>query len=114
MRTSKKSIVENEIVRRIISTMKSNGVRQKDLMENIGVASQVFASWKYDNGKSYMNYIDKIANYLNVTPEFLIHGKQTNDIVYTEEDKELIKNFHRLSQAQKNHVSQLVILFTSD
>ena len=54
--------------------MKSNGVRQKDLMENIGVASQVFASWKYDNGKSYMNYIDKIANYLNVTPEFLIHG----------------------------------------
>ena len=70
MRTSKKPIVDNEIVRRIISTMKSNGVRQKDLMENIGVASQVFASWKYDNGKSYMNYIDKIANYLNVTPEF--------------------------------------------
>lgn len=56
MRTSKKPIVDNEIVRRIISTMKSNGVRQKDLMENIGVASQVFASWKYDNGKSYMNY----------------------------------------------------------
>jgi hypothetical protein len=60
MRTSKKPIVDNEIVRRIISTMKSNGVRQKDLMENIGVASQVFASWKYDNGKSYMNYIDKL------------------------------------------------------
>ena len=89
--------------------MKSNGVRQKDLMENIGVASQVFASWKYDNGKSYMNYIDIIADYLNVTPEYLIHGKRTDDVVYTVEDRELIKNFHRLSQAQKNYVSQLVI-----
>lgn len=45
MRTEEK-VVENKIVQRIIETMKRNGVRQKDLMEHIGVANQVFSVWK--------------------------------------------------------------------
>lgn len=109
MSRERKPIVENDIVRRIISTMKIRGVRQKDLMENIGVASQVFSAWKYDNGTSYMNYIDKTANYLNVTPEYLIHGNPLeSDIEYTSEDKELIESFHKLSKRDRRLVFQII------
>jgi len=111
MRKERRPIVDNDIVNRIIFTMQKRGVRQKDLMENIGVASQVFSTWKYDNGTSYMNYIDQIADYLNVTPDYLLRGTiEQTEVEFTEEDKALVKNFHKLSKRQREIVSQIVIL----
>lgn len=44
MRTNRK-VVENDVVKRIISTMDVRGIRQRDLMRNLGIAEQSFVKW---------------------------------------------------------------------
>jgi len=113
MRSTKKKIVDNEIVNRILATMQQRGIRQKDLMTAIGVANPVFTSWKYDNGKSYMNYIDKIAAYLSVSSNYLLTGKTDETAHYSLEDIELIQAFHNLAPKKQLLVKEIIFEFAS-
>ena len=42
MRTTERPLAENEIMVRIMNVMERKGIRQKDLMERIGVSYTVF------------------------------------------------------------------------
>lgn len=45
---------------------------QKDLCEYIGIKQQAFTEWKSGRSKSYTKYIDKIAEYLDVSIDYLL------------------------------------------
>ena len=109
MRTTERPLAENEIMVRIMNVMERKGIRQKDLMERIGVASPVFSRWKYDNGKSFLNHIESIAQCLNVTPEYLLNGTETiEEPEYSLDDIEIAKMIRQLSPEQKK-IIRLVI-----
>ena len=101
MRTSTKPVNDNVIMQRIMETMTKRGIRQKELMESIGVATPVFSKWKYNTSKSYLNHLSEIAKCLHVTPDYLRNGVISDETNYSIEDYELLHRLQRLSKAKK-------------
>ena len=65
MRQTKKKVVKNPIVERIIDVLNLRSISQNELIEHLGLGNGAFTRWKYDGGKSYMKYIDEANEILN-------------------------------------------------
>ena len=112
MRMTTKKIVENPVVNRIIDTLVSRNITQKDLIAYLDLPNGTFTSWKYDGGTSYMKYIDSIAEYLHVPKNYLLYGELTTDntglLMSDVEDYNL---FRQLTDDQKAIIKQTIKAF---
>ncbi len=111
MRTTR-TVVNSNIMNRILLSMEKKGVRQVDLMRHLGITDQVFTKWKYENSKSYLKYMDEIADYLNVTVDYLMNGTE-NGTEYPQEDVELLNLIHELSKPKRKLVRNIIIELSS-
>ena len=78
---------------------KSNPVKNdQDLIDYLGLANGTFTSWRYKGGKSYLLHIDKIAEFLEVTPNYLLKGidENVNKDTLSAIEIELISLFRRM------------------
>ena len=62
---------------KILSLLTEKGIQQKTFAENIGVAKHTITDWKNGRSKSYMKYIDKIADFFDVSADYLL--EKTDD-----------------------------------
>ena len=62
-------------IERISDILLRSGKKQKELMEYLGVSPNLFTEWKAGRNKSYNKYIPQIAEFLGVTPDYLL-GKE--------------------------------------
>ena len=62
---------------KILSLLTEKGIQQKTFAENIGVTKHTITDWKNGRSKSYMKYIDKIADYFDVSADYLL--EKTDD-----------------------------------
>ena len=86
--------------------LKENSVKQKDLTDYLSVSHNVFTEWKAGRNSSYMKHLPKIAEFFNVSVDYLL-GKETptteNNFTYalynelahdlSEEDIQQLKQF---------------------
>lgn len=110
MRQTKKKVVKNPIVERIIDVLNLRSISQNELIEHLGLGNGAFTRWKYDGGKSYMKYIDEIADFLNVSKDYLLYG--TNDgnteLQLLPSEIDTYKKLRELTEEQRNHVYELI------
>ena len=110
MRQTKKKVVKNPIVERIIDVLNLRSISQNELVEHLGLGNGAFTRWKYDGGKSYMKYIDEIADFLNVSKDYLLYG--TNDgnteLQLLPSEIDTFKKLRELTEEQRNHVYELI------
>lgn len=59
----------------IMSLLKQQQKTQKDLTDFLGIQKNAFSNWKSGNNTSYMKYLPRIADYLNVSVNYLL-GKE--------------------------------------
>ena len=57
---------------RILGLLKQKGIKDKDLIDGIGLNKSAISDWKSGRSKSYKRPIDKIADYLDVSTEYLL------------------------------------------
>ena len=57
---------------KILSLLTEKGIQQKTFAENIGVTKHTITDWKNGRSKSYMKYIDKIADFFDVSADYLL------------------------------------------
>jgi transcriptional regulator with XRE-family HTH domain len=109
MRTAKRNITEDKVVLRIMESLKLQGHTEKELIEAIGLANGTFTAWKYKNGKSYMLHIDKISDYLGVSPDYLLRGidDEVNMDVMSETEIILIKMFRQLNYSRQKSLMMI-------
>lgn len=62
---------------KILSLLTEKGIQQKTFAENIGVTKHTITDWKNGRSKSYMKYIDKIADFFDVSVDYLL--EKTDD-----------------------------------
>ena len=62
---------------KILSLLTEKGIQQKTFAENIGVTKHTITYWKNGRSKSYMKYIDKIADFFDVSADYLL--EKTDD-----------------------------------
>lgn len=66
-------------IERIIKLLEDRGIEQQQFASAIGVGKQKISEWKSGKTKSYMKYIDKIADYFSVSTDYLL-GNDESDI----------------------------------
>lgn len=63
---------EQEILDNIMSCLSYKKLKQKDLCDYLGISSQAFTNWKNGNTNSYLKYLNKISEFLDVPMEQLL------------------------------------------
>ena len=62
----------DDTVKKILSCMKRRNITDKQLTKDIGINKSAVTDWKTGKTKSYKKYIDKIAEYLGVSVDYLL------------------------------------------
>lgn len=62
---------------KINELLKQQNKKQKDLTDFLGLSKNAYTNWKNGNNNSYMKHLPQIADFLNVSVDFLL-GKENN------------------------------------
>ena len=93
---------------RIIEQCKESGKTQKELTEELCLGQYAFSEWKSGKSKSYTKYIYHIAEFLNVSVDYLL-GKTDikekapakSESSFTEAELTIIEMYRALDDAGK-------------
>ena len=62
---------------KILHLIMQKGIEQKKFAADLGIQPQVVSDWKSKKSKSYMKYINAIAEYFNVTTDYLLWDNES-------------------------------------
>ena len=97
--------MENEVFGRIDKLMKDSGKKKQDLNHFLGLTRSTYDNWKRGKSKSFEKYIDKIAIFFNVTPSYLLYGKDMPQTPFEKrQEDELLRLFRKADQKVKDSV----------
>ncbi|MBQ8718914.1 MAG: helix-turn-helix domain-containing protein [Clostridia bacterium] len=65
----------DDFLQRTFELMKAQGKKNKDLADHLGVTPQRVTDWKSGRIFSYSKYMDKIADFLGVSADYLLTGR---------------------------------------
>lgn len=98
------------ILERILETTKNKGITEKELLIATGLNTSFLTDWKKGRAKSpSIDKIIKIANYLNLSLDWLASGKHTASLSI--EEIEIIKSYRSISEANKEAIQLLLDLY---
>lgn len=60
------------VLTNILSLLKEQNKKQIDLTNYLGLSKNVFSEWKANRSTSYMKYLPKIAEFFDVSVDYLI------------------------------------------
>jgi transcriptional regulator with XRE-family HTH domain len=107
------SVEPNSPVHVILQLLDERNKLQKDLTNHLGVADVVMAQWKDGSSKSYTRHIVKIAEYLGVSPDYILgtHNDRFDTWSFTEREVNLIELFRNLRyEVQENIIRNIRFL----
>lgn len=73
---------------------------QKELTKYLGLNNVAFSEWKSGKSKSFRKYLIEIADFFNVSLDFLVFGKETSNIKNITEDEKALLNYYKELDAQ--------------
>ena len=106
---------DSGILERIVSLLSEKKIDQKDIIAYLHLPRGTFSNWIRKKSHSYYEYISDIADYLGVTSEYIITGKDDKYIeeansCITNEDLELIKMIKELNPEARKTVTDMILL----
>ena len=97
--------MQSEVFERIEQLMKSSGRKKQDLNRFLGVSRSTYDNWRRGRSKSFEKYTDKIAIFLNVTPGYILYGKDIPQTSFEKaQEDELLRLFRKVNQKVKDSV----------
>ena len=82
-----------DIIERISELLREQGKDQRELCEFLGVSQSVYSEWKSGKSKSIRQYVDRIAEFLGCTPDYLLGS----EVAFSPAELQLIGAFRSLS-----------------
>lgn len=86
---------EPEVVSRITELLIKQGKTQTELLEALGLHRNNFTEWKSGRKKSYLQHIDEIARYFDVSPTFLLRGEEDERTMKLSKNEEKLIQMYR-------------------
>lgn len=121
---NKKGVHEMDTLNKISELLSNQKKSQKDLCDYLGISKNVFTAWKSGKNNSYNRYIQRIAEFLDVDPNFLYGiGPQEDrrlaemDFAFSElseEDLKIIKRTKELPARKKKAILNLLDALEDD
>ena len=73
-----------EVLNNILSLLKIQNKKQTELAAHLNLSKNVFTNWKNGDNTSYIKYLPQIAEFLNVTVDYLLgNDNKTDNGVFT-------------------------------
>ncbi|MEZ3453931.1 MAG: helix-turn-helix transcriptional regulator [Oscillospiraceae bacterium] len=91
------------ISQRIFYILKQKGKKQKELAEYTGISTSAISAWNKNNTNPAAENLSTIADFLEVSLEYLITGKEKG-ICNNDPEQELIESYRKLSDFEKGEV----------
>ena len=117
MSNVKRTPTGDPVIARIETFMKMRKTTQEELMRHLGINRSNFTMWKYENGKSYMKYIQQIAEFLGVGVLDLLQGNasQNKTLLLTDEREiTFLETYRRMDKNQKELLNYLMKAISDD
>ena len=94
------------ISQRIFEELKKQGKKQKDLAVYIGLSTSAVSDWKKKGTNPAAENLSIIADFLNISIEYLLTGKEKSSptVTLTADEQELLGCFKKLSDKSKGMV----------
>ena len=110
-----KKIDGNIVLSNVFNLMKTKGIRQKDLADYLGISQNAVAQWKSKRSRSYMNYLDQLASYFNVSKEELLHSdKFAYESYLSQDEQELVRGYRILKDNSKDAILNMITTLSQD
>ena len=105
--------MEKDIFNRIDTLMKQQKKQQKEMNEHLHLGQRTYDNWRAGKSSSYLQHLDEIARFLGVTPNYLITGQESYDLLSVSEG-ELIDMFRSFSESKKNFAMNMFKLLSAE
>lgn len=96
---------------RVESILKAKKLTQKELADKLKLRRPTLSDWKKNGAIPAGDICLKIAQYLDVSVEWLITGKETG---YTNEERNIIAQWRELDTSQKDTLKTLLDKWEAD
>lgn len=81
------------------------GREQQELTNYLKLKSVAFSEWKSGKSKSYRKYLIEIAEFFNVSLDYLVYGKEkSSPSELSEEERELIQIYNSVSERERGEL----------
>ena len=116
MRITNRELTNDPVLLRILELLKEKGKTEKDMVEYLGIGNGAFTHWKYDNQKSFHQHIRQMSEYLGVTPNYLLFGKdeEVNTDTLSANEIHLVKLYRQMKLEQKECLMQTAKWFVNE
>lgn len=84
------------IINRILSLMNDSSITAKQLTTELELSNSSITDWKKGKAKPSTDAIVKIADFFNVSTDYLLTGKKTVEFSFSTEDSEWLELIHQL------------------
>lgn len=96
---------------RIAELRQKTGTTQKELADFLGVGVPCLSLWENGKRTISLKYLNKIAEFFNVSIDFLLNKETAvsiNDSTITKEEEEFIKVFRLLQKEEQRELYKLI------
>lgn len=90
-----------DTLNKILALLEQRNIEQQEFAKAIGVRKQAITEWKKGTTKSYIKYIDKIADFLGVSTDYLLG---TTEITLGEKQAKIIELTSQLTEEEQEEV----------
>ena len=108
-----REVSKDPVLGRIMNVLRQRKRTNKDLEKYLHLANGTFVAWKFRGIKSYLTHIREIAEFLNVSTNYLLNGNELD--VKPEEitaaELEIIKMFRKLDIKGQECISEILRRF---
>ena len=98
-----------DISQRFFDLLDNSANTQKDFSEKTGIKESTLSTWRKRKTDPPAKYIFAIANYFDVSCEFLLVGKEKSEKKLSPDEYELINEFRKLDFKGKTAVMQVAL-----
>ena len=94
---------------RIEYLLSSQDKSQQQLLAALHVNRSAYSNWKQGRSKSYLKRIDEIAEFLDVSPVYLLRGitPREDEVERSAAEDEMIRIFRQLSETRQELMIQI-------
>lgn len=97
-----------DITEKIIMLLNEKGISIAKMMRELGFSSGLFSQWKSGKQRPSAEKICKIAEYLNVSTDYLLGKTLKVSYVLTENEKFLLDEYRKLNLQQQKELLEIL------
>ena len=96
-------LADDPVLNRVLDLLKEKRHTEKDLAKHLGLSSSSSTGWKNRERKTFMRYIGPMAEYLNISTDYLLYGKddETDGGTMSPVERDLLKRFRQMDPEQR-------------